>query len=78
MNIEKNYSSLTLSVKLLCYNDPKHMKSKIGNPKSEMEGPYMSNVYAKAGCAALMAPEMNTAEPAVKGERRKHEGSLDI
>jgi len=30
-----------------CYNAHKNMKSAIRNPKSEMEGPYLSNAYAK-------------------------------
>ena len=43
---------MTVSVKPFCYNGPENMKSAIRNPKSEMEGPYLSNSYAKVNLSS--------------------------
>ena len=58
--LKKSYQVLTVSVKLLCYNGS--MKSAIRNPKSEMEGPYLSNAYAKVNPSSTRQTRLSPEE----------------
>ena len=67
--VKKSPRVVTVSVKSICYNGPENMKSAtlpadksaIRNPKSEMEGPYLSN-----SCAMVLS-EKYPASPLKNG-----------